>query len=263
MNRIVDFYESNHLLIFAFFIIVTIVVIYNNNNKIKELIIQVGKMKLKISEFETIKFERISKTIKIGSLVRLKYVLTGEIRNIIISENENNKLKNNSDIIRINYKSPLGIALLNMQESDIIKFKKSQLAEEEIYVVILDVNNGFDTNAEIVIIENNDLEIQNNSENIEKTVMNSKENIKQDHLNREELFLSYFILDENWFGQNKSITVTFNEGNYKGRIFKYEHDEVYILTIAHFQKLDCWRDYGRFSNSRNIPEIVQPFVTVI
>ena len=263
MNRIVDFYESNHLSIFAFFIIVAIVVIYNKNNKIKELISQVGKMKFKISDFETIKFERISKTIKIGSLVRLKYVLTGEIRNIIISENENNKLKNNSDIIRINYKSPLGIALMNMQESDIIKFKKSQLDEEEIYVVILDVNNGFDTNTEIVIIENNDFETQKNSENIEKTVMNSKENIKQDHLNREELFLSYFILDENWFGQNKSITVTFNEGNYNGRIFKYEHDEVYIGTIEHYQTLDCWRDYGRFSNSRNIPEIVRPFVTEI
>ena len=60
MNIIVDFYESNHLLIFAFFIILTIVVIYNKNNKIKELISQVGKMKFKISEFESIKFEIIS-----------------------------------------------------------------------------------------------------------------------------------------------------------------------------------------------------------
>lgn len=233
MNRIVDFYESNHLMIFAFFIIVAIVVIYNKNNKIKELISQVGKMKFKISEFETIKFERISKTIKIGSLVRLKYVLTGEIRNIIISENENNKLKNNSDIIKINYKSPLGMALMNMQESDIIKFKISQLDEVEIYVVILDVNNGFNTNTEIVIIENNDLETNIESEylndnvepSINNEIMKPNLNLNQDMKKlHKEIIYSYLVLG--WSHRKIEINILNIESPERGGGFK-------VMEILH------------------------------
>jgi hypothetical protein len=38
---------------------------------------------------------------------------------------------------------------------------------------------------------------------------------------------------------------------------------VYIGTIEHYQTLDSWKDYGRFSNSRNIPEIALPYVNEI
>ena len=38
MNRIAEFYESNHLLIFTFLIVVTILTIYNKNQKFKKLI---------------------------------------------------------------------------------------------------------------------------------------------------------------------------------------------------------------------------------
>jgi transcription elongation GreA/GreB family factor len=152
MNRIEVFYESNHLMVFIFFMIVTILIIYNKNTKIKELISQVGEIKIKISEFESIKIEKISKAIKLGSLVRLKYVLTGEIINILITENESNKFKNDSNIFKINIKTPLAIALIGMEEGNTIKFKKSQLDEIEVYVLILDVNNGFNSNTELVII---------------------------------------------------------------------------------------------------------------
>ena len=37
----------------------------------------------------------------------------------------NIKFKNNSDINRINVKTPLAIALLDMEEGDTIKFKKN------------------------------------------------------------------------------------------------------------------------------------------
>jgi hypothetical protein len=85
----------------------------------------------------------------------------------------------------------------------------------------------------------------------------------QGYLDVENLSVSYFILDKNWYDQNKIITVTFIGGNYDGRIFNYNHDEVYIGTIEHYQTLDSWKDYGRFSNSRNIPEIALKFVTEI
>lgn len=267
MNRIGEFYESNHLLILTIIIVVTLIITINKNQKIKKLISKVGEMKVKITEFEVIKIKTISKTITTGSLVRLKYVLTGEIINILISENENLKFNINSEIIRINVKTPLALALLGKQEGNTIKFKKSLSDEQEVYVVILDVNNGFNSDTETAIIENNELEIIMVSENIEKKVQPSshkeKPNTNQGRLDGPRLSVSYFILDENWFGQNKIITVTFIGGNYNGRIFKYYHDEVYLGTIQHYQNLNCWKNYSRYSNSRNIPSLAQPFVTEI
>jgi transcription elongation GreA/GreB family factor len=263
MNRIAEFYESNHLFIFTILFVAALLIIFNKNQQIKKLISKVAEMKVKITEIEAIRIKQISKTIKLGSLVRLKYVLTGEIINILISENENIKFKNNSDINRINVKTPLAIALLDMEEGDTIKFKKNLLDDVEVFVLILDVNNGFNSNTETVIFENNDIETNINFENLKKNLESSTKDIKHDRLNGEELFLSYFILDENWYGQNKTITVTFIGGNYDGRIFNYNHDEVYIGTIEHYETLDSWKDYGRFSNSRNIPEIAQKYVTEI
>jgi hypothetical protein len=74
---------------------------------------------------------------------------------------------------------------------------------------------------------------------------------------------TYFKIDKKWYGQNKIITVTFNGGNYDGRTYQYNHDEVYKNTISHYEKLGCWRDYGYFTNTSNIPKNVQKFVTEI
>lgn len=105
--------------------------------------------------------------------------------------------------------------------------------------------------------------IKNNKEElaIQNAPMKTKTN--QGRLDGENLSVSYFILDENWFGKNKTITVKFIGGKYDGEIFKYYHDEVYKNTISHYSKLKCWRNYGRFSNSSNIPDIAKPFVTEI
>lgn len=227
MNRIAEFYESNHLLIFTFLIVVTILTIYNKNQQIKKLISKAAEMKVKITEFEAIRIKQISKTIKLGSLVRLKYVLTGEIINILISENENIKFKNNSDIIRINIKTPLAIALLDMQEGDTIKFKKNLLDEVEVYVVILDVNNGFNSNTENVILENNDLERIIDSEYLEKNVEPSKNNetkkpninLNQDMKNiHKEIIFSYLVLG--WSHRKIEINILKIESLVKGGGYK-------------------------------------------
>ncbi len=68
-----------------------------------------------------------------------------------------------------------------------------------------------------------------------------------------------FKISQNWYGQGMIITVRFTNG----RIFQYDHDEVYDNTILHYGNLDCWNNYGCFSNSRNIPQKCKPFVTEI
>jgi len=223
MFSIAEFYESNHLLILIFLIVFTILIIYKKNQKIKELIINVAEMNFKIAEFEAIRTNQISKTIKLGSLVRLKYVLTGEIINISISENENIKFKNNTDIIRINFKSPLAIALLGKQEGDKIKFKKNLLDEVEVYVMILDVNNGFNSNTENVIFENNDLETIIDLEYIENNVQPSKNNeTKKFNINlnqdmksiHKEIIFSYLVLG--WSHRKIEINILKIESPVKG-----------------------------------------------
>ena len=105
--------------------------------------------------------------------------------------------------------------------------------------------------------------IQNNKAEPEIQNAPIKTRTNQGRLDGEQLFVSYFILDKNWYGQNKIITVTFIGVKYDGEIFKYYHDDVYKNTISHYSKLKCWRNYGRFSNSSNIPEIAKPFLIEI
>ena len=55
------------------------------------------------------------------------------------------------------------------------------------------------------------------------------------------------------------ITVKFRNG----RIFQYDHDEVYDKTIMHYGNLNCWEKYGCYTSSKNIPARVLPFVSEI
>jgi hypothetical protein len=75
--------------------------------------------------------------------------------------------------------------------------------------------------------------------------------------------ISCFKIDREWYGQNKIITVTFNRGKYNGRMYQYNHDEVYDNTIWHYGTLDCWEKYGFFLNTSNIPKVAKKFVTEI
>jgi len=70
---------------------------------------------------------------------------------------------------------------------------------------------------------------------------------------------SCFKIAENWYGQNRLITVNFRNG----RMYQYNHDEVYDNTIYHYGNLDCWERYGYYLNSKNIPARVLPFVSEI
>lgn len=81
-----------------------------------------------------------------------------------------------------------------------------------------------------------------------------KTNIIEGHLES-----SYFKIAQNLYGLGIVIIVRFSNG----RIYQYDHDEVYDNTILHYGNLDCWKKYGYFLNTKNIPKIAQEFVTEI
>lgn len=247
MNKISELYESNHLLILVINIIVFSIYI----NLLKK-----RNHNIKFSENENSRLEEefIEKIIT-GSIVQLKYILTGEVVTLQVSENQSMKYKNKSDIRRLHYKMPLAIALMEKSVGELIKFKLNETDENDIYVEILNVNNNLFTDEEIEEIKN--IELKNNQ--IEENNTKNKTN----QYNRGSVNLSYFKIAENWYGLKKMITVTFNEGKNEGRSFRYDHDEVYKNTINHYEKLDCWQNRGYFSNSKNIPAIVQQYVNEV
>jgi hypothetical protein len=79
----------------------------------------------------------------------------------------------------------------------------------------------------------------------------------------EDEILSYFKLAENWYGQNRQIIVRFNRGAHRGEMYSYNHDDVYDNTINYYSELPCWIKDGYYSNGRNIPGNVLPYVTKI
>jgi hypothetical protein len=245
MIRLVEYYETNHLLVLAIVIFVALIIIIKKNQQIKKLI-------CRIEEFETIRIENISKTIKIGSLVRLRYILTGEVITLLISENQSGKINNQSEIIRINSKMPLAIGLLNKHEGSTIKFKKNKLDEKEIYVIVLDVNNGFNSETEIVIIENDNLEINEDSEIQEKKIQPTKQTEAMEPKKNIEISKCFFIrrnrLDEN-------IIVEFNDVN--GIIWQYDHDLVYQQLKSKYDDMLCFNRYNCYTSSNTVPQYVQ------
>ncbi len=154
MNKITEFYESNHLLLFTILIIATVLTIFKNSWKIKKLISKDGEMKDRIAEFETTKNDKISKSIKIGSIVTLKYIFTGEEITLQIVENQSGKMDNQSEIRRISSLLPLAVSLIDKEVGDIFKFKLNITDEKEIYVEVIDIGVDFQQDSEEVIDEN-------------------------------------------------------------------------------------------------------------
>ena len=246
MNGIVEFYQSNHLSVLITVVILFGIYISSIKNRKRDIIPKESKTgddkKIKESPIYESSFYSASLPIELipnDSEDFLQILLkTKEAEIITYYQNgtKDSKIWNASKItaesnVIHNLRSRPEFRNPNWQKANIIK-------------VVVEVN-----------------EINKEETAIQNAPMKTKTN--QGRLDGEHLSVSYFILDENWFGQNKIITVTFVGGNYNGKIFKYNHDEVYIGTIKHYQTLYSWKNYGRYSNSRNIPEIAQQFVTEI
>jgi hypothetical protein len=246
MNEIGEFYESNHLLVLIAVVVLLGLYIRSIKNRKRDVIPKQSKTeednKIKESPISESSFYSASLPIELipnDSEDFLQILLKTKEAEIITYYQNGTK---DSKIWNASKMTAESNVIHNLRSRP--EFRNPNWQKANIIKVVVEVN-----------------EINKEETAIQNAPMKTKTN--QGRLDGEHLSVSYFILDENWFGQNKIITVTFVDGNYKGKIFKYNHDEVYVGTIQHYQTKDSWNDYGRFSNSSNIPEICKPFVSEI
>jgi hypothetical protein len=69
---------------------------------------------------------------------------------------------------------------------------------------------------------------------------------------------TYFRLNEKDFGKRLMYVVTLGSEQYI-----YEHDYVYRMLIDKYEIKDCWKKYGCYNNTRNIPADALKYVTKI
>ena len=64
-----------------------------------------------------------------------------------------------------------------------------------------------------------------------------------------------FVIRKSLIGQNAVITFT----NKKGETFTYEHDAVYAANQEKFETMNCFQQYGNYTNSNNLPTFAREF----
>ena len=64
-----------------------------------------------------------------------------------------------------------------------------------------------------------------------------------------------FTIAKSLIGQNAVITFT----NKKGETFTYEHDAVYAANQEKFETMQCFQQYGNYTNSNNLPTFAREF----
>ena len=139
MKNIYEIYEANHIKITIIFIILIVYLIHNtlkkgaltnNLNRAKK---EISKLSAIIYDYEKIEKENNKNKIKLGSIVKIKYLILNEVIEITLTENIN------SNSNKINIKMPLAISLLDRKKGEIVKFQNYNA--EEIYIEILEVKS--------------------------------------------------------------------------------------------------------------------------
>ena len=139
MKNIYEIYEANHIKITIIFIILIVYLIHNtlkkqalinNLNRGKK---EISKLSAIIDNYEKIETENNKNKIKLGSIVKIKYLILNEVIEITLTDNIN--INSN----KINIKMPLAISLLDRKKGEIVKFQNDNA--EEIYIEILEVKS--------------------------------------------------------------------------------------------------------------------------
>ena len=66
---------------------------------------------------------------------------------------------------------------------------------------------------------------------------------------------SRFVISKTLIGQSAIITFT----NKKGITYTYDHDAVYSANQEHFETMNCFQQYGSYTNSNNLPRFARAF----
>jgi len=66
---------------------------------------------------------------------------------------------------------------------------------------------------------------------------------------------SRFVISKTLIGQSAIITFT----NKKGITYTYDHDAVYSANQEHFETMNCFVQYGSYTNSNNLPTFARAF----
>ena len=64
-----------------------------------------------------------------------------------------------------------------------------------------------------------------------------------------------FVISKSLIGQNAIITFT----NKKGETYTYDHDAVYSANQEKFETMQCFQQYGNYTNSNNLPTFAREF----
>ena len=64
-----------------------------------------------------------------------------------------------------------------------------------------------------------------------------------------------FTIAKSLIGQNAIITFT----NKKGETYTYDHDAVYAANQEKFETMQCFQQYGNYTNSNNVPTFGRKF----
>ncbi len=67
-----------------------------------------------------------------------------------------------------------------------------------------------------------------------------------------------FVIRKSLIGENKVITFT----NKKGITFTYDHDEIYTTFQEKFECMNCFQEYGSYTNSNTVPKFCRELSTI-
>lgn len=202
MKKIVELYDSNNLLLFLIVIIVLGIYIISLKKTIKHLIYKPIYLEEENYDFQ----------ITLGSVVELKYVITGEIVKIRISLSQPKNNNNDLEVRLVYFKIPLVNSLRDKEAGDIVRFNLNEFDEKVVYVEIINVDNRFVCQDDNEFFLNYEPEIKHKHQfSIENTEQNNSTFIERNSIcyDKEELvnlLKKWLKTDEETIGDIRNYT---------------------------------------------------------
>lgn len=243
MNRVVELYEANHLMVLVIVFVGFVIYINAMKNKFhKSLFVQ-----NEVEDEDEIGAS--APRIYIGSRVIIKYILTDDIVEIEICDTQNRRENN---VVFVNHHMPLATSLLNKEVGDIIKFKKNTTDKNYIYVEVIQI--GEYTKEEK--IQESQVEDEMNLKTENKLVNMKFKAYSYSRLRVTQEMYNYLIINPN---MGLKINVSKNNGNHPIGYYEIPYD-VAIRFIEEKQKFPNWEDYQNF-NQETIPTELRDYFT--